>query len=290
MFTLLLTSFVVWTSQAAERADATDTVEVEDVSLNWRFRTTGGLPPRGGFDIDVVLDDYDDFQYETDFSKEDVREWEQSRQARRLQFSNDCPLPPSDSGCHPNYNWQCGDPWVFCGSSCNERWDCICDKDIEGNPFCWQNNYCSQLQTGCTSTSQCRKPGTRCVTNTCCGPNINVCIEECEEPNCPTSQPNNECPCRGDYWSCQSSWFVPKVCGDVPNSWFRCHCVPEKERNEWQPNDPNDNSCVENNWCRRAPNCNSDLDCDLIGPGYECIPNTCCRNRKKCVRCCRNPY
>ena len=38
--------------------------------------------------------------------------------------------------------------------------------------------------------------------------------------------------------------------------------------------------------CSAAPNCVIDSDC---APGYECIPNTCCQNPSKCVKCCSEP-
>lgn len=65
--------------------------------------------------------------------------------------------------------WNCGDPIVGCGQAVGEpplSSVCICDKDVEGNPFCWNDFYCSD-SIACTQNSDC-PPGWACTTN-CCG-------------------------------------------------------------------------------------------------------------------------
>jgi hypothetical protein len=263
-----------------------------------QFMTSAGLAPRGGFDrglepSEIDADGYEDYMYppEDQSTNPDYQD-----PTRRLQVSTNCPFPENNAACPKDYDWQCGAPWRFCGTSClvGRKWDCLCDQDIDGDRFCWQNDYCLNLLT-CSSNYDClTQVGSnyRCVPDTCCG--VPKCIKACEEPDCPADPyPDNECPCEGPFWSCvhPGGPFQLNRCGDVPNSWFGCYCVPQIQSNprNWVPQ-LGASSCVENNWCSAAPNCNTDADCDLIAPGYECIPNTCCRNRKKCVRCCRDPY
>ncbi len=67
-------------------------------------------------------------------------------------------------------DWNCGDPIVQCDDPEPPKggFICVCDIDVEGNPFCWNDAFCDQLPL-CGSSAEC-PPGWRCVT-TCCGVN-----------------------------------------------------------------------------------------------------------------------
>ena len=71
------------------------------------------------------------------------------------------------SAC-PAVDWNCGDPVAECASPAPPAggFICVCDIDVEGNPFCWNDTFCSGLPL-CGTSAEC-PPGWRCVTN-CCG-------------------------------------------------------------------------------------------------------------------------
>ena len=77
----------------------------------------------------------------------------------------------------------CGDPWL-CGQSIKQcgtggpLGQCFCSTTTEGEPSCWENNFCSSEQS-CSSTSQCGA-GYECVPNTCCG--SSKCLKKCSNP------------------------------------------------------------------------------------------------------------
>jgi hypothetical protein len=70
--------------------------------------------------------------------------------------------------------WNCGDPITECGGTPCGLGPCVCDVDTEGKPFCWDNIFCSDGATPCSSSSECPS-GWRCSTN-CCG---QTCLPEC---------------------------------------------------------------------------------------------------------------
>jgi len=72
--------------------------------------------------------------------------------------------------------WTCRDPIERCddGSSF-----CLCDIDSDGIPFCWEDEFCSQVSPCPNGNADCPS-GFRCV-STCCGPN--VCFPECSAPD-----------------------------------------------------------------------------------------------------------
>jgi hypothetical protein len=77
-------------------------------------------------------------------------------------------------------DWICHDPIQECGTSpCQTQPSvCVCDKDVEGNPFCW-NNYCCDAPgaIACSSSTQCSS-GWRCVTD-CCQFTRGACAPPC---------------------------------------------------------------------------------------------------------------
>lgn len=71
-------------------------------------------------------------------------------------------------------SWDCDEPWDICGTSGPIN-RCLCDVDVEGNAFCWEDQFCSsEGVVPCRTSADC-PPGWRCVTN-CCG---TVCFPEC---------------------------------------------------------------------------------------------------------------
>ncbi|GAX20076.1 hypothetical protein FisN_18Lu005 [Fistulifera solaris] len=85
--------------------------------------------------------------------------------------------------CPNAFDWTCFDQLTLCtqypapdGFSV-----CVCDLDTEGNPFCWRNDFCSNVSP-CTSSADCG-PNQRC-TSSCCG--TGNCWDDCaltEAPN-----------------------------------------------------------------------------------------------------------
>ncbi len=65
-------------------------------------------------------------------------------------------------------DWNCGDPIVECDDPEPPvpGFICVCDIDVEGNPFCWNDFFCGTV-TACVTSGDC-PPGYRCVTS-CCG-------------------------------------------------------------------------------------------------------------------------
>jgi hypothetical protein len=83
--------------------------------------------------------------------------------------------PPAGRPCENCTDWTCGDVIQECGVPV-EPGPCVCDQDVEGNCFCWNNFFCSDVST-CTTSADC--PGTqRCVTS-CCG---TTCAPACGTP------------------------------------------------------------------------------------------------------------
>ena len=80
------------------------------------------------------------------------------------------------SAC-PAVDWNCfnGDPLVFCTFPGPPIGICICDNDTEGNGFCLNDVFCSDVPT-CVSSGDC-PPGWRCVADTCCG--VPICAPPC---------------------------------------------------------------------------------------------------------------
>jgi hypothetical protein len=81
-------------------------------------------------------------------------------------YAQDGGRTPAGQPCGPNApDWECGDPIVECGVPADSG-PCVCDQDVEGNDFCWNNFFCGTFDP-CTESSEC--PGSqRCVTS-CCG-------------------------------------------------------------------------------------------------------------------------
>lgn len=79
----------------------------------------------------------------------------------------------------PGTNWECDDVLVECGASGPLEY-CLCDTTVEGATFCWEDQFCEDLQP-CSSSDTC-DPGYACVTTCCpepmcfpvCGTNANV--------------------------------------------------------------------------------------------------------------------
>jgi hypothetical protein len=81
--------------------------------------------------------------------------------------------------CQP---WECGDPIVECGSGCGNGPLCICDVDVEGDSYCWDNYLCDPAcgAIACGSSADCAGIGSgnwRCITS-CCG---QTCAPPCGE-------------------------------------------------------------------------------------------------------------
>src|SRR5437763_17209287 len=82
----------------------------------------------------------------------------------------------------PGTDWQCGDPIVSCGTGCGTLNQCICDVDVAGNTFCWDDFSCDPAcgASSCSSNADCDGIGSggwRCVTS-CCG---QTCAPPCGE-------------------------------------------------------------------------------------------------------------
>lgn len=78
-----------------------------------------------------------------------------------------------NGACQP---FECGDDIVVCGEGAPGTpfcGCCICDVDVEGNSFCWNESFCSDVPF-CETSADCPE-GWRCVTN-CCG---TVCFPPC---------------------------------------------------------------------------------------------------------------
>jgi hypothetical protein len=84
----------------------------------------------------------------------------------------------SPGACPP---WNCGDPITECGGTPCGLGPCVCDEDVDGKPFCWDNISCSDPGVkACTSNADCAGIGNgnwRCSTN-CCG---QTCLPPCGE-------------------------------------------------------------------------------------------------------------
>ena len=63
-------------------------------------------------------------------------------------------------------DWVCGQTLNLCGSS-GPFQRCLCDVDVEGKPFCWEDYACPG-GGACTTSADCTG-GFRCVTNCCTG-------------------------------------------------------------------------------------------------------------------------
>ncbi len=72
--------------------------------------------------------------------------------------------------------WECDDPIIECGEGANGM-ICVCDVDVEGNSFCWNDMFCVDT-VPCTNSGEC-PPGWRCVTNCCEGTR---CFPPCGTP------------------------------------------------------------------------------------------------------------
>ena len=79
--------------------------------------------------------------------------------------------PPCQEPC----NWTCGGTLQQCGIGCGPFGAAYCSHNTEGQCFCWQDDFCSGLQS-CGSSADC-PPGYSCIPNTCCGGP--VCIAGC---------------------------------------------------------------------------------------------------------------
>jgi hypothetical protein len=78
--------------------------------------------------------------------------------------------------------WECGDPIVECGSPCGIG-PCVCDVDVEGNSFCWDNYSCDPAcgAIACTSNTDCDAIGSGnwgCIVSCCGNP---TCAPPCGE-------------------------------------------------------------------------------------------------------------
>jgi hypothetical protein len=87
----------------------------------------------------------------------------------------------SPPGCAP---WECGDPIVECGSGCGGFPLCVCDVDVEGNSFCWDDYSCDPLcgAIPCSTSLECAAIGSgnwRCITS-CCGTSCAPPCGECD--------------------------------------------------------------------------------------------------------------
>lgn len=79
--------------------------------------------------------------------------------------------------------WNCGDPITECGGeACPEASGlCVCDDDVDGRPFCWNDFYCFDVgAVPCETNADCANsgPGWRCTSNCCgqtCAPPCGVC-------------------------------------------------------------------------------------------------------------------
>jgi hypothetical protein len=72
--------------------------------------------------------------------------------------------------------WDCGDPFDICGTT-GPLGQCLCDVDVNGDSFCWEDILCTNSPP-CTTNTDC-PPGWRCTTN-CCGTS---CLPECGTTN-----------------------------------------------------------------------------------------------------------
>ena len=86
-------------------------------------------------------------------------------------------LPEAPQVCVDNPDWTCGNSITKCNNQVGIN-QCICDKTVENEDFCWKDSYCNQLQT-CTSSTEC-PAGTACA-STCCG--AGHCLPGCPDPN-----------------------------------------------------------------------------------------------------------
>ncbi|GAX18733.1 hypothetical protein FisN_26Hh023 [Fistulifera solaris] len=72
-------------------------------------------------------------------------------------------------------DWQCTLPTPICTQYPRVGvYDCICDVDVEGSPFCWRDNNCVNVAS-CSSNADCG-PTQRCASS-CCGDGH--CFEDC---------------------------------------------------------------------------------------------------------------
>jgi hypothetical protein len=64
--------------------------------------------------------------------------------------------------------FECGGPFTECGGTPCGEGPCVCDVDLEGNEFCWDNYRCASSHA-CSSNSDCADLGAtwRCVTSCC---------------------------------------------------------------------------------------------------------------------------
>jgi hypothetical protein len=73
--------------------------------------------------------------------------------------------------------WTCGQTLIECGGTPCGIGPCVCDFDVEGNPFCWDNFFCSAPEAViCTTSADC-PANWRCTTS-CCG---QTCAPTCGE-------------------------------------------------------------------------------------------------------------
>lgn len=64
--------------------------------------------------------------------------------------------------------------------------ECVCDVDVDKQPFCWQNARCEQYTKRCNSNSDCDKNTERCFfDDTCCNRKQKFCFRKCFNPGLP---------------------------------------------------------------------------------------------------------
>jgi hypothetical protein len=75
----------------------------------------------------------------------------------------------------PGTNWECPDLIVECApTEPGLLAPCVCDVDVSGNTFCWQNYFCLQ-SNACASNADCGALEA-CVTSCCLG---QTCAPQC---------------------------------------------------------------------------------------------------------------
>ena len=85
----------------------------------------------------------------------------------------------ADAACvecaDPYCDWTCGGQLNQCGQGCGPLGAAYCSRDVDGNCFCWEDEFCSEI-SDCSQNSDC-PPGYACIPNTCCG--VSKCFPAC---------------------------------------------------------------------------------------------------------------
>jgi hypothetical protein len=79
--------------------------------------------------------------------------------------------------CQEPCNWTCGGILYQCGSGCGPLGTAYCSHDVDGNCFCWEDDFCISTDD-CSTNADC-PPGWACIP-TCCPTSGNgKCLAGC---------------------------------------------------------------------------------------------------------------